>query len=107
MRARTCVDAILQKHEDRDLSPQEIRDILKTRSLLTWGPSHATDPLQVARGDGVYFIATDGKRYLDFNSQAMCSALGHTVPKSVIDAVKVLTLCLCLLCRVVHGARLV
>lgn len=29
----------------------------------------------------------NGKRYLDFNSQAMCSNLGHTVPQEVIDEI--------------------
>ncbi len=29
----------------------------------------------------------DGRKYLDFNSQAMCSNLGHTVPQEVIDEI--------------------
>ena len=29
----------------------------------------------------------NGKKYIDFNAQAMCSNLGHTVPPSVIEAV--------------------
>jgi len=29
----------------------------------------------------------NGKKYIDFNSQAMCSSLGHTCPPSVVEAV--------------------
>jgi 4-aminobutyrate aminotransferase-like enzyme len=42
---------------------------------------------QIAKGDGCYFLDYNGKRYLDFNSMAMCSSLGHTVDPSIIDAV--------------------
>ena len=37
------------------------------------------DFIQIAQGDGPYFIDYNGNRYLDFNSMAMCSSLGHTV----------------------------
>ena len=43
--------------------------------------------LQIAKGDGVYFVDFNGKRYLDFNAMAMCSNLGHTVDPTIIDAV--------------------
>ena len=36
---------------------------------------------------GVHFVDADGKRWLDWNSQAMCISMGHTPPDSVVDAV--------------------
>lgn len=39
------------------------------------------------KGEGSYFFDVEGRKYLDFNSQAMCSNLGHTVPQSVIDEI--------------------
>jgi taurine--2-oxoglutarate transaminase len=49
--------------------------------------SPPTEAVQIAQGDGCYFIDNNGKRYLDFNSMAMCSSLGHTVDPTIIDAV--------------------
>ena len=59
----------------------------RKNTLFSWGASDTIDPIQVERGDGVYFYDTKGKKYIDFNSQAMCSNLGHTTPQSVIDSV--------------------
>ena len=43
--------------------------------------------LVVDKGEGCYFYDVEGRKYLDFNSQAMCSNLGHTVPQPVIDEI--------------------
>jgi len=58
-------------------------------SLYSWGIKDFLGPRAVypSHGDGVYFIDVNGKKYLDFSSQAVCSNLGHTCPDSVIDAV--------------------
>ncbi len=37
----------------------------------------------MARAKGVYFWTPEGKRYLDFNSQLMCTNIGHGHPKVV------------------------
>ena len=37
----------------------------------------------MARAEGVYFWTPEGKRYLDFNSQLMCSNVGHSHPRVV------------------------
>ena len=36
---------------------------------------------------GVYFWDENDKRYIDWNSQAMCVNLGHSPDKTIIDAV--------------------
>ena len=54
-----------------------------------------TDPMLagtakvIRSNDGVYLFDTNGKKYIDFSSQAVCSNLGHTMPDEVkkeIDA---------------------
>jgi len=59
-------------------------------TMMTWG---MTKPMMDAalwleRGEGVYMIDADGKRYMDMNSGAMCLHLGHTPPPEVLDAVR-------------------
>ncbi len=48
--------------------------------------THHTYPLAV-RGDGVYVVDSEGKRYLDASGGAAVSCLGHSHP-SVIQAIK-------------------
>jgi taurine--2-oxoglutarate transaminase len=45
------------------------------------------DPIHFAKGEGIYFWDGSGKRYTDFNSQLMCSNIGHQHPK-IIQAIK-------------------
>jgi taurine--2-oxoglutarate transaminase len=44
-------------------------------------------PMVIDRAKGIYFWDTDGKRYMDFNSQLMCVNIGHG-DERVINAVK-------------------
>ncbi len=46
-------------------------------------PTFARVPLAFERGEGVWLIATDGKRYLDFTSGVAVNALGHGHPHLV------------------------
>ena len=46
-----------------------------------------SETVQVSHGEGVYLVDKQGKKILDFNSQAMCSSLGHTVDPTIIEAV--------------------
>ena len=48
---------------------------------------YASNTPQVSHGEGVYLVDKQGKKYLDFNSQAFCSSLGHTVDPTIIEAV--------------------
>ena len=43
-------------------------------------------PLEIKDAEGVYMFDADGKRYLDFSSQLMCSNLGHK-NRAIIEAI--------------------
>jgi acetylornithine/N-succinyldiaminopimelate aminotransferase len=46
-------------------------------------PTYARVNLAFERGEGVWLIATDGERYLDFTSGVAVNALGHAHPRLV------------------------
>ena len=46
-------------------------------------PTFARVPLAFERGEGVWLVATDGERYLDFTSGVAVNALGHAHPHLV------------------------
>jgi len=52
------------------------------RAQKTWG-----NTLYIVNAEGVYFYDYNGRRYLDFSSQLMCSNLGHA-NKTIINAIK-------------------
>eukprot|EP00735_Rhodelphis_limneticus_P001784 TRINITY_DN12471_c0_g1::TRINITY_DN12471_c0_g1_i1::g.15078::m.15078 TRINITY_DN12471_c0_g1::TRINITY_DN12471_c0_g1_i1::g.15078 ORF type:complete len:521 (+),score=139.69,sp/P33189/YHXA_BACSU/32.26/3e-57,Aminotran_3/PF00202.16/1.5e+03,Aminotran_3/PF00202.16/1.2e-72,Beta_elim_lyase/PF01212.16/0.036 TRINITY_DN12471_c0_g1_i1:38-1564(+) len=83
------VKAILAHHQEREWSKEEVEEATKKHAAFTWAPQDAAfaGALHAVRGDGVYFYDANGKRYLDFNSMAMCTHFGHTPPQSLIDAV--------------------
>lgn len=81
------VPALLAKHANtRPLSAAEMQQTLLETTLLTWGPSRY-ETLQIDRAEGIYLYDKAGKKYLDFNSGAMCANMGHTVPPAVIAAI--------------------
>ena len=54
---------------------------------MTWVPSRARhDVPNMTHGKGVYLYDDQGKEYLDWTSQAVCSNLGHDVPHQVVEA---------------------
>lgn len=63
--------------ERGQLSTSEIVELSKRHTLFDWAAQSAVSPLPVARAEGVYFYDSDGKRYLDFNSQLMSVNIGH------------------------------
>ncbi len=69
------------------LSSKEIVDLCKKHTLYTWAATDNVTPIPIARAEGIYFYTTDGKRYLDFNSQLMSVLIGHSHPK-VREAMK-------------------
>lgn len=69
------------------MDTQQILEDSKRHTMWSWSKSGAVNPLVVERAEGVYFYTTDGKRYLDFNSQLMSVNIGHSHPK-VIEAMK-------------------
>jgi len=69
------------------LSAEEIVALCKQYTLYDWMAQSAADPLPVDHAKGVYFWTTDGKRYIDFNSQLMSVNAGHGDPR-IIEAIK-------------------
>jgi taurine--2-oxoglutarate transaminase len=69
------------------MSGEEIVGLTRRHTIFEWSAQSKVDPIPVARAKGVYFWTPEGKRYLDFNSQLMCTNVGHGHPK-VIKAVQ-------------------
>src|SRR4030042_1341507 len=69
------------------LSTQEIVKLNKEYTLFSWSVQSATNPIPIARAQGVYFWDSDEKRYIDFSSQLMNMNIGHQHPK-VIKAIQ-------------------
>src|SRR5437870_6197860 len=65
------------------LTGEEIVALCRKHSIFEWSVQPKVDPIPVARAKGVYFWTPEGKRYLDFNSQLMCTNIGHSHPKVV------------------------
>jgi len=65
------------------LTGEEIVALCRRHTIYEWSAQSKVDPIPVARAEGVYFWTPEGKRYLDFNSQLMCSNVGHSHPKVV------------------------
>jgi taurine--2-oxoglutarate transaminase len=59
------------------LSAKEIVDFSKQFTFFSWSVQDETNPIPVARAEGVYFWDTSGKRYLDFASQLVNANVGH------------------------------
>lgn len=69
------------------MSGEEMVRSCKEHTLWSWSAQKAVNPIPVSRAEGVYFWDTNGKRYLDMNSQLMCTNIGHGHPR-VIEAIK-------------------
>src|SRR5215203_829447 len=69
------------------MSGAEMVDLCKRHTIYEWSAQSKIDPIPVARAEGVYFWTPEGKRYLDFNSQLMCTNIGHGHP-AVIRAIQ-------------------
>jgi taurine--2-oxoglutarate transaminase len=59
------------------LSTAEILDLCRRYTVFDWSAQASVNPIAVDHAEGVYFWDTDGKRYLDFNSQLMNVNIGH------------------------------
>ena len=68
---------------DTSLTGEEIVALCRKHTIFEWSIQPKVDPIPVARAEGVYFWTPEGKRYLDFNSQLMCTNIGHGHPKVV------------------------
>ena len=68
------------------LSAEEIVALSKAYTLYEWVAQDLADPIPVATAKGSYFYTSDGRRFLDFNSQSMSVNIGHG-DQRVIDAI--------------------
>ena len=67
--------------EPRGLPPRRVHGRKTMTSHLM--PTFARVHLAFERGEGVWLVATDGERYLDFTSGVAVNALGHAHPHLV------------------------
>ena len=79
---------------ERPMGGAEMVDLCKRHTMYEWSVQSKIDPIPVAKADGVYFWTPEGKRYLDFNSQLMCSNIGHSHPR-VVHAIQKQAAMLC------------
>ncbi len=63
------------------LSDDAILQMSSDYTVYEWGMQHNVDPIIADHAQGVYVWDTQGKRYLDFNSQLMCVNIGHGDPR--------------------------
>jgi taurine--2-oxoglutarate transaminase len=68
------------------MTADEIVELAKRYTLYDWQAQGKAMPIAVDHADGVYFYGTDGKRYLDLNSQLMGVNIGHG-DRRVIEAI--------------------
>lgn len=61
-------------------------DLSTKYTFGTWRYQKGWNPLHIVDAEGCYFFDANGKKYLDFSSQLMCSNLGHK-NQAVIDAI--------------------
>jgi len=62
---------------------QENRDY----TMFSWSVQGASNPIQMKRGQGVWFWDGDDQRWLDFSSQLINLNVGHQHPK-MLEAIK-------------------
>ena len=67
----------------KPMTGDEIVALCRKHTLYEWSVQTKVDPIPVARAEGVYFWTPEGKRFLDFNSQLMCTNIGHSHPRVV------------------------
>jgi taurine---2-oxoglutarate transaminase len=69
------------------MTGEEIVALTKRHTIFEWTAQSKVDPIPVAGAKGCFFWTPEGKRYLDFNSQLMCTNIGHGHPR-VIAAIQ-------------------
>ena len=65
------------------MTGDEMVALCRRHTIYEWSVQSKVDPLPVARAEGVYFWTPEGRRFLDFNSQLMCTNIGHSHPRVV------------------------
>src|SRR5262245_51650942 len=65
------------------MTGDEIVALCRKHTIFEWSVQTKVDPIPVSRAEGVYFWTPEGKRFIDFNSQLMCTNVGHSHPRVV------------------------
>ncbi len=73
--------------EEPELTAEEVVELSRRYTVFDWSVQATIDPLPIDHAEGVHFWTTDGRRFLDFNSQLWSVNLGHADPR-VIAAVE-------------------
>ena len=68
------------------LSTQDVVRITRETNYGTWRFQKGWNPMHIVDAEGCTIVDGNGKRYLDFSAQLMCSNLGHK-NQAVIDAI--------------------
>jgi 4-aminobutyrate aminotransferase len=76
---------IFKEANKMNLSLEELLKLDGEYIIRAWG-GRAAEPVVVTRGEGVFLIGVDGKRYIDCSSGLFVMVAGHN-PKKVIDAI--------------------
>lgn len=69
------------------MSASEIVEKCKQFTMYSWSKGDDVDPIPFVRGERVWLYDANGKRWLDWNSQAMSVHVGHGHPK-IIKAIQ-------------------
>jgi taurine--2-oxoglutarate transaminase len=69
------------------MTGEQMIEQCKKYTFWSWSAQGAVNPIPMVRAEGIYFWDTNDKRYIDMNSQLMCSNIGHG-DQRVIDAIK-------------------
>ncbi|CAE8584343.1 unnamed protein product, partial [Polarella glacialis] len=73
---------------DDKWAESDLRQASEDHVMLSWTASEPVKDLPfIERGEGVYLYGSDGKKYLDWTSQAVCVNFGYTVPETVRNAI--------------------
>jgi len=70
------------------LTSQEVIQLTREHNFGTWRKQKAWNPNHLVSADGCYFTDGNGKRFLDFSSQLMCSNIGHKNPAVIASIAK-------------------
>jgi taurine--2-oxoglutarate transaminase len=65
------------------MADRSLSELNRDYVLFPWVTQATHRPLAITRAEGVYLWDDDGKRYLDFSSQAFCVNAGHSHPRIV------------------------
>jgi len=79
----------LARHwDDSAWDEAAIRGAQKDHVCATWAPGNSLDAVPlITSAEGVWLHASDGRKFIDWTSQAICVNMGHSVPPAVMNAI--------------------